>query len=69
MVMEIDPVCGMRVDTRIPAAKSEHEGITYFFCSVGCKGIFDQDPDKYSRLYWKKRGMDKPESPEVETDG
>ena len=44
---EIDPVCGMEVDTEAAAAVSEYNGTTYYFCSVGCKEAFDADPKKY----------------------
>lgn len=45
--MAKDPVCGMEVDEKKPAAKSEHMGKTYYFCSSGCKAAFDKDPGKY----------------------
>jgi len=40
----IDPVCGMSVDPETAAAAWEHEGATYFFCSVGCLERFRSDP-------------------------
>jgi Cu+-exporting ATPase len=40
----IDPVCGMEVDPATAAGSSEYEGMTYYFCSVGCKRQFDKDP-------------------------
>ncbi len=45
--MARDPVCGMDVDEKKAAAQSEHEGLTHFFCSRGCKEAFDKDPDKF----------------------
>lgn len=42
-----DPVCGMMVDEEKAAAKSEHMGQTFYFCSQGCKVAFDKDPMKY----------------------
>jgi YHS domain-containing protein len=45
--MAIDPVCGMEVDEQTAAGKSEYEGKTYYFCSLGCKAAFDKDPEKY----------------------
>ena len=42
-----DPVCGMDVDPKTAAGKSEYHGQTYFFCSPGCKRSFDKDPAKY----------------------
>jgi YHS domain-containing protein len=45
--MEKDPVCGMDVDPKTAAGKSEYQGQTYYFCSVGCKKDFDKEPQKY----------------------
>jgi len=42
-----DPVCGMMVDPKKAAAKSEYKGQTYYFCAQGCKAAFDKDPEKY----------------------
>lgn len=46
-VMAIDPVCKMEVEESKAAATSEYEGKKYYFCAVGCKKAFDQNPDKY----------------------
>ncbi|WP_084965420.1 heavy metal translocating P-type ATPase [Thermoactinospora rubra] len=35
----IDPVCGMRVDPQT-AASAERDGVTYWFCSTGCRDAF-----------------------------
>ena len=45
--MAIDPVCGMQVDEKKPPATSEYEGKKYYFCSMGCKKAFGQNPKKY----------------------
>lgn len=45
--MAKDPVCGMNVDEKTAAAKSEYQGKTYYFCAPGCKQAFDKDPEKY----------------------
>jgi YHS domain-containing protein len=42
-----DLVCGMDVDPKTAAAKSEYKGKTYYFCSPGCKKEFDLNPEKY----------------------
>jgi YHS domain-containing protein len=47
--MAIDPVCGMEVDEKTAAGKSEYKGKTYYFCAPGCKAAFDRDPEKYLR--------------------
>lgn len=45
--MVTDPVCGMEIDPKTAAGKSEYQGKTYYFCSPGCKKDFDKDPEKY----------------------
>jgi Cu+-exporting ATPase len=47
MATEIDPVCGMEVDTETSDLKIEHDGRTYWFCGRGCLLEFRDDPDKY----------------------
>ena len=42
-----DPVCGMEVTYETAQARSEYDGQTYYFCSLGCKEIFDENPEKY----------------------
>ena len=46
--MAKDPVCGMDVDEKKAAGKSEYQGQTYYFCSPGCKATFDKEPQKYA---------------------
>lgn len=43
-----DPVCGMMVDEKKGALKSEYKGKTYYFCSASCKKSFDMDPGRYA---------------------
>ncbi len=45
--MAKDPVCGMQVDEKTAAGKSEYKGQTYYFCSASCKKSFDKEPEKY----------------------
>ncbi|MBN1254644.1 MAG: YHS domain-containing protein [Deltaproteobacteria bacterium] len=45
--MAIDPVCGMEVDEEQAAAQYEYKGKQYYFCAVGCKDKFVQDPGKF----------------------
>jgi Cu+-exporting ATPase len=45
--LELDPVCGMKVRPETAAAKHEHAGRTYFFCSTKCAQAFTADPPKY----------------------
>ena len=42
-----DPVCGMDTDPKTAAGKSDYQGQTYYFCSLGCKKAFDKEPQKY----------------------
>ncbi len=39
-----DPVCHMDIEPASAAGTSEHEGTTYYFCAMGCKKDFDEDP-------------------------
>jgi len=52
-----DPVCGMTVDEKRAAGKSEYKGETYYFCSPGCKAAFDKDPEKYLNGEAEHQGM------------
>jgi YHS domain-containing protein len=47
MATAIDPVCGMEVDAERAQLTSDYEGVTYYFCSRGCKLDFDEDPARY----------------------
>lgn len=42
-----DPVCGMRVDKRAPAATVPNGKHTYFFCSQACADRFAASPDGF----------------------
>ena len=46
--MTKDPVCGMEVDERNAADKSQYRGQTYYFCSTDCREQFDRDPGRYT---------------------
>lgn len=43
-----DPVWGMIIEREKSAAKEEHEGEWFYFCSESCKKQFLQDPAEYS---------------------
>jgi YHS domain-containing protein len=45
--MAKDPVCGMMVDEKKAAGKSEYQGKTYYFCAPACKAKFDSNPSSY----------------------
>ncbi|MBI4308641.1 MAG: heavy metal translocating P-type ATPase [Chloroflexi bacterium] len=42
-----DPVCGMEIDPAKAAAKVQHAGKTYYFCSHDCHAKFMAEPQKY----------------------
>ena len=39
----IDPVCGMQVEVANAAARSEHDGLVFHFCSDHCRHRFEKD--------------------------
>ena len=45
--MAIDPVCKMEVEESQAVDTSEYKGKKYYFCAVGCKKAFDENPEKY----------------------
>jgi Cu+-exporting ATPase len=49
MAIEIDPVCGMSVDTATSQLSLEHDGVTYWFCGKGCLLDFQDDPEAFLR--------------------
>jgi xanthine dehydrogenase accessory factor len=44
---QTDPVCGMTVTADRSGKSLEHEGVTYYFCSTGCRRAFENDPSAY----------------------
>ena len=47
MAIEIDPVCGMEVDTTTSQLSLEHDGKTYWFCGKGCLLEFQRRPGRF----------------------
>jgi xanthine dehydrogenase accessory factor len=43
----IDPVCGMTVMASDAAMSAERDGISYYFCCVGCHRTFSENPGAY----------------------
>jgi xanthine dehydrogenase accessory factor len=39
-----DPVCGMTVAADASSRPLTRDGVTYYFCSAGCRRAFEQDP-------------------------
>jgi xanthine dehydrogenase accessory factor len=42
-----DPVCGMTVVADDSSYPLVHDGVTYYFCRVGCRRAFEADPPAY----------------------
>jgi Cu+-exporting ATPase len=45
--LNLDPVCGMRVDPITAADHRLHNDRDFYFCSVGCAKRFEEDPSRY----------------------
>lgn len=43
----VDPICKMEMEDKWVGFKSEHNGKTYYFCSLEHKKMFDESPEKY----------------------
>ena len=43
----VDPVCGMTVAVGSGEAPVVHEGVSYHFCSAGCRSRFEAEPSRY----------------------
>jgi xanthine dehydrogenase accessory factor len=43
-VEAVDPVCGMTVTADASGRPLQHDGVTYYFCSAGCRRAFQNDP-------------------------
>ncbi|MET1064837.1 MAG: XdhC family protein [Arthrobacter sp.] len=44
----VDPVCGMTVPASESSLHLEHNGVTVYFCSPGCRAAFRKDPERYA---------------------
>lgn len=44
----VDPVCGMTVAAAQSSLQLEHNGVTVYFCSPGCRAAFRKDPERYA---------------------
>ena len=43
----IDPVCEMTVEVETARFKTEHDGIIYYFCAIGCQRTFEAAPEHF----------------------
>jgi len=48
MAKHEDPICGMPVEEKSAAGRSEYRGRDYYFCSAGCRERFNEDPGRYA---------------------
>ena len=55
--MHTDPVCGMTITVDEAAGAWEHDGTTYYFCSVACLERFRQDPPAFLTQDPSERSM------------
>ena len=55
--MHTDLVCGMSVEVESAAAAWEHDGVIYYFCSVGCFERFRADPARFVSMKPTDRSM------------
>jgi len=46
---DVDPVCGMTVVAGRAGRPLAHDGVTYHFCSAGCRTEFESNPASYAR--------------------
>ncbi|WP_104062475.1 XdhC family protein [Arthrobacter sp. 4R501] len=44
----VDPVCGMNVPAVESSLHVQHNGVTVYFCSPGCRAAFRKDPERYA---------------------
>ena len=42
-----DPVCKMVIEDTAAAGTSTYKDVTYYFCAMGCKEKFDNDPEAF----------------------
>jgi YHS domain-containing protein len=67
MATVTDPVCGMQLDDQQTAITSQYMNRTYYFCSLGCKQQFDNDPQRYAvQLAPGANGLEQPDAADWE---
>ena len=59
----IDPVCGMIVPTNAGKPAFDYEGVTYHFCSEGCREAFQAEPTAYLTAEGKPKVAEAPPKP------
>jgi len=53
--MAIDPVCRNYVNEQEAQHTATHRNTMYYFCCPKCRHKFEQGPEKYLRLSWWQR--------------
>lgn len=51
-----DPVCGMMLEKQGAPAQIQHQGQTYYFCSVQCRDEFVSNPEQYEEAESEQQG-------------
>jgi len=46
--MTKDPVCGMEISVNSATAQETYKGVSWYFCSEGCRSKFRLDPAQYA---------------------
>ena len=64
--MAIDSVCGMNVDSSNPAATTQYQGKTYYFCNSACQAEFEKAPENYLGTSENQSGSEACPLPEAE---
>jgi xanthine dehydrogenase accessory factor len=47
IALEVDPVCGMKVEVATARHRADHAGRTFYFCNPRCKEKFLAAPDRF----------------------
>ena len=47
--LAVDPVCRMVVDPDHSAGRLVYDGMTYFFCTLACAGVFARHPERFAQ--------------------
>ena len=47
VVSVTDPICGMTVTAAEAAARFTFIGVTYYFCSIECRDLFQLAPERH----------------------
>jgi uncharacterized membrane protein YraQ (UPF0718 family)/YHS domain-containing protein len=46
----LDPVCGMQVESANAPASTTYQGQTIYFCTDRCRGKFEANPERFSKI-------------------